>query len=103
MLGIGLPEFILIAIAALILIGPERMPEIAKAAAKAYVQLRKAGDDLTKTVRDIEPGPMLDDRRSSYASKGKGAPQTAESAPAALPDDGVKGEGGESGGTKGTA
>ncbi|MBI5885466.1 MAG: twin-arginine translocase TatA/TatE family subunit [Deltaproteobacteria bacterium] len=97
MLGVGLPEFILIAIAALIIIGPERMPEIAKAAAKAYVQLRKAGDELTKTVREIDPGPLLNERKS-YASKGAAAP--VETAPTAGPepapkpadtDDGAKG------------
>lgn len=102
MLGVGLPEFILIAIAALIIIGPERMPEIAKAAAKLYVQLRKAGDDLTKTVREIEPGSLLNDRQS-YASKGRDAAHTpVESAPRVEPDAVVKGEGGENGGTKGT-
>jgi len=69
MLGVGLPEFILIAIVALIIIGPERMPEIAKAVAKAYVQLRKAGDELTKTVREIEPGTLLSDK-TSYAARG---------------------------------
>lgn len=87
MLGVGLPEFILIAIAALIIIGPERMPEIAKAAAKAYVQLRKAGDELTKTVREIDPGPLLSERKS-YASKGAAAP--VETAPAAKPDSAPK-------------
>lgn len=102
MFGIGLPEFILIAIAALIIIGPDRMPEMAKAVAKAYVQLRKAGDDLTKTVREIEPGPLLNDRQS-YASKGKDAPKPAEPAPSVEPHLAVKGEGGENGGTKGTA
>lgn len=78
MLGVGLPEFILIAIVALIVIGPERMPEMAKAVAKAYVQLRKAGDELTKTIREVEPGPLFNERKS-YAAKG--APGPAEPAP----------------------
>lgn len=102
MLGVGLPEFILIAIAALIIIGPDRMPEMAKAVAKAYVQLRRAGDDLTKTVREIEPGPLLNDRQS-YASKGKDAPKSAESVPGVEPHAVVKDPGGDNGGTKGTA
>lgn len=104
MLGVGLPELILIAIAALIIIGPDRMPEIARAAAKAYVQLRKAGDELTQTVREIEPASLINDRRS-YASKGRDNPKPIEPAPSAsaqAADTVVKDAGKENGDTKGT-
>jgi Tat protein translocase TatB subunit len=40
--GIGLPEIMLIAVVALIVLGPERLPEAARAAGKAISDLRKA-------------------------------------------------------------
>jgi Tat protein translocase TatB subunit len=40
--GIGLPEILMIAVIALIVLGPERLPEAARAAGKAISDLRKA-------------------------------------------------------------
>ncbi|HET9496282.1 MAG TPA: Sec-independent protein translocase protein TatB [Chloroflexia bacterium] len=40
--GIGLPEILLIAVVALIVLGPERLPEAARAAGKAIRDLRNA-------------------------------------------------------------
>ena len=40
--GVGLPELILIAVVALIVLGPERLPEAARAAGRAVSELRKA-------------------------------------------------------------
>jgi sec-independent protein translocase protein TatB len=40
--GIGLPEILMIAVVALIVLGPERLPEAARSAGKAIRELRKA-------------------------------------------------------------
>jgi Tat protein translocase TatB subunit len=40
--GVGLPEILLIAVVALIVLGPERLPEAARAAGKAIRDLRQA-------------------------------------------------------------
>lgn len=53
MFGIGLGEFILILVVALIFISPEKLPEIAKAAAKAFKEFKKAGAEIRRTVSDI--------------------------------------------------
>ena len=42
--GVGLPELILIAVVALIVLGPERLPEAARAAGIAVSELRKADE-----------------------------------------------------------
>ena len=53
MFGIGLGEFILILIIALIFISPEKLPEIAKAAAKTLNEFKKASAEIRRTVSDI--------------------------------------------------
>ena len=65
MLGIGLPELFVLATLALIVFGPDRLPDIAAKAAKAVKALRtqasKAMNDLnveteavTKTLNDLQ-------------------------------------------------
>lgn len=52
MFGIGLGEFILIIIAALIAIGPEKLPAVARAIGKVAGDLKKAGDEVKKSIRE---------------------------------------------------
>ncbi len=51
LLGIGLPEIILILIVALIVVGPKRLPEIAVQIARAIRQLRGYATDVTTQMR----------------------------------------------------
>ncbi len=54
-LGIGIGEILLILLVALIIWGPQRLPEIARTLGKVMRVLRKASFDLTNTVtREIE-------------------------------------------------
>ncbi len=56
MFGIGLPELLIIAALALILIGPKKLPEIAKSLGKTLGELRKATDDVKESIlEEIEP------------------------------------------------
>lgn len=56
MFGIGLPELLLIVGLALILIGPKKLPELAKTLGKTLGELRKAADDLKETIsEEIDP------------------------------------------------
>ena len=53
--GIGIWEILLIIIVALIVLGPGRIPEIARSLGKAFRAIRKASSDLTTTVtRELE-------------------------------------------------
>jgi sec-independent protein translocase protein TatA len=56
MFGIGLPELLIIAILALILIGPKKLPDLAKSLGKTLGELRKATDDVKETIfEEIKP------------------------------------------------
>ena len=51
MLGIGMQEILIILVVALIVIGPKRLPELARTLGKGLAEFRKAADDLQETVR----------------------------------------------------
>ena len=46
MFGIGTPELILILVVALIVIGPKKLPDIAKAMGRALGEFRRATDEI---------------------------------------------------------
>ena len=58
MFGIGMQELIIIAIIALIVVGPKKLPDLAKTLGKGFSEFRKAAegisDDIKKTLRDEE-------------------------------------------------
>lgn len=54
MFGIGLPELILIMAVALIVVGPEKLPELAKGLAKQMLELKKAANVLKESLREDE-------------------------------------------------
>lgn len=51
MFGIGLPELILIFVLALLVLGPQRLPEVARMIGRAYGQLRRASEEFQRTIR----------------------------------------------------
>lgn len=56
MFGIGLPEMVLILIAALIFIGPDKLPDLARALGRAFSEFKRATDEIKREVKiDLEP------------------------------------------------
>lgn len=51
MLGIGLPELLLILVLGLLVLGPQRLPEVARLVGRAYGQLRRASEEFQNTIR----------------------------------------------------
>ena len=51
MFGVGLPELVVILAVALIVLGPQRLPEVARMLGRAYGQLRRASEEFQNTIR----------------------------------------------------
>jgi Tat protein translocase TatB subunit len=59
MFGIGLPEFILIMALALIVVGPDKLPDLARSVAKGILELKKTANTLKENL--TAEGNPLDD------------------------------------------
>ena len=51
MFGVGFPELVVILAVALIVLGPQRLPEVARMLGRAYGQLRRASEEFQNTIR----------------------------------------------------
>ena len=52
MFGIGFPELLLIAVLALVVIGPKRLPDLAKALGRGFAEFRRATEELKQTFEE---------------------------------------------------
>jgi Tat protein translocase TatB subunit len=52
MFGIGMPELLVIAVVALLVVGPKKLPDIAKALGKGLSEFRRATDSATETIKE---------------------------------------------------
>ncbi|BCR02967.1 Sec-independent protein translocase protein TatA [Desulfuromonas versatilis] len=86
MFGIGMPELLLILALALIVIGPKKLPDIAKALGKGLAEFRRATEELKSSINDEVRTAETRDR---LAKDGKLVPPAAEPPPANPYVDGV--------------
>ena len=80
MFGIGMPELMVIMVVALIVLGPKRLPEIARALGKGLAEFRRAtgdiNDELQRAQRAIEAEARAAEAERREASR-KAAAQAA--------------------------
>jgi len=64
MFGLGMSEIILILALALIIIGPKKLPEVAKAMGKGYAEFKKVLNDFKDAVNIEDETP-----KNTYSTK----------------------------------
>ena len=52
MFGIGMQELILIAVIALIIVGPKKLPDLAKTLGKGFSEFKKATEGITDDLKE---------------------------------------------------
>lgn len=74
MFGIGMPELLVILTVALIVLGPKRLPELARTLGRAMAEFRKATSGLTQEIESARSMLEEEARRASEPPPNKIAP-----------------------------
>lgn len=77
MFGIGMQELIIIVIIALLVVGPKKLPDVAKTLGKGFNEFRNALDGVTEDFKQTiqkeekpqDKKPVYDELKESLASK----------------------------------
>jgi Tat protein translocase TatB subunit len=77
MFGIGFPELLLIAVIALVVIGPKRLPDLAKALGRGFAEFRRATDELKQTFEEEARVSRAQELRKKLVAEGKIVPPGA--------------------------
>ncbi|HRZ14250.1 MAG TPA: Sec-independent protein translocase protein TatB [Candidatus Omnitrophota bacterium] len=77
MFNIGMPELLVILVVALLVMGPKRLPDLARQIGKLTVQLKRAAMDLRQAVEQEPPADIQEEVREKL-----GKQQDEESKPA---------------------
>jgi|GEM_PF-387645 len=86
MFGIGMQEVAIILLVALVFIGPDKLPKVAKTLGKGMRELRRASDDIRSTI-------MLEDEEPYRAPPPPRRVPSSDEAPAAIAGSLLAGEG----------
>ncbi|QAR32063.1 Sec-independent protein translocase TatA [Geovibrio thiophilus] len=92
MFGFGMSEIVLILVIALLVVGPGKLPELAKTLGKGYAQFKRSLNDLKSAVNiddlDIVPNKTVKDAyRDHWEKKKQSAESTAESSADVKPEE----------------
>ncbi|MFH2128426.1 MAG: Sec-independent protein translocase protein TatB, partial [Pseudomonadota bacterium] len=66
MFGIGMPELLIILVVALIVVGPKKLPDMAKGLGKGLSQFRKAADEIKEEFSEHETYQDLKSLNKSF-------------------------------------
>ncbi len=77
MFGIGMPELIVIFVIALVVIGPQKLPDLARALGKGLAEFKRATEDFKQSVQD-ESRVVEDKEKLSQAEEESQTTKSAE-------------------------
>ena len=83
MFGMGMSEILLVLALALIVIGPKRLPELARALGRGLAEFRRATDDIQRTLyqeihQPLDPKELWRDLEKAKAQIRPGPPPGTE-------------------------
>ena len=83
---IGMPEMIVIAVIALIIFGPRKLPELGKSLGKSIAEFKRASNDLKNTLEEeIRSEELTEARKSAEIPRAASTPTVAPTPPDAVP------------------
>lgn len=75
MFDLGMQEILVVLVVALVFIGPRRLPEIAKTLGRAFIELRRAGEELKG---QIDLASIMEEPEGSEAPSASEKPQASK-------------------------
>ena len=85
---IGMPEMVVIAVIALIIFGPRKLPELGKSLGKSIAEFKRASNELKNTLEDEIRTEELQDARKSAQIPPTAATPPSPPPPVAAPPEG---------------
>jgi Tat protein translocase TatB subunit len=73
MFGIGMPELLVIFVVALVVLGPKRLPEVARTLGKAMAEFRRQSSDI---IDELQHQMRVEDEPAKAAKAPKPKPPT---------------------------
>ena len=60
MFGIGFTEIVIVALIALVVVGPDKLPEIANYMGKLFASFRRANLEIKQTISNVKPPDVME-------------------------------------------
>ena len=84
---IGMPEMVVIAVIALIIFGPRKLPELGKSLGKSIAEFKRASNELKNTLEDeIRTEELQEARKSAQIPPTASVPPAAPAPAAGAPE-----------------
>lgn len=83
MLDIGLSELLIILAVALVVLGPQKLPEVARSLGRGLAQFRRASEDLRRSI-------LVEDRFPEIEKSAEALPGSSSDRRAASPSEGTE-------------